>query len=226
MNWRRGLLLAGIHLAVALPVILMMEAKDAQFLQGRAESTAESQREDAPRKPAPANQAPPHEDAAQESETDTFDPCKMWVHYAPQHYIVQLANFPAFVLTAWREECPARWSLSGMLGVGSTWWPTPLSLVWQKQVDLGLALLIAMQWFFIGGFPLARPRRWCWEPGVFITLCTVAAFVLVLIPVFGALSKLPMLFAAVAWLYWFGLLLWKLLRLAWRLAARRMVHAD
>jgi hypothetical protein len=35
-----------------------------------------------------------------------------------------------------------------------------------------------------------------------------------------------MLFAAVAWLYWFGLLLWKLLRLAWRLAARRMVHAD
>jgi len=219
-------LLAGIHLTVAVPLILMTEARDAQFLRDRAESTAEAQREEAAKALAPASPAPAKEDAEQESVAFTFDPCTMWVNYPPQDYVVQFANLPAFVLTQWRVPCPSRWSLSGMLGAGSTWPQTPLSLVWQKQVDLGLAQLIAIQWFFIGGFPLACPKQWWWEPGAFITLCTVTAFVLLLIPGTGALSRLPMLLAALAWLYWLVLLLWKGLRLAWRLATRRMVHAD
>lgn len=218
-------MLAGIHLAVVVPLILMTEVRDAQFLRDRAESTAEAQREEASKALASASPAPAKEDAEQEAVTVNFSPCAMWTHYPPQDYVVQFANLPAFVLTQWRVPCPSRWSLSGMLGAGSTWPQTPLSLVWQKQVDLGLALLIAIQWFLVGGFPLIRPRRWWWEPGAFITLCTVAAFVLVLIPGIGALSKLPMLFALPAWLFWFGLLVWKGLRLGWRLAARRMSHA-
>jgi hypothetical protein len=84
---------------------------------------------------------------------------------------------------------------------------------------------VAFQWFLVGGFPLIRPRRWWWEPGAFITLCTVAAFALVLIPGVGTLSRLPMPFALLAWLFWFGLLVWKGLRLGWRLAARGMARA-
>jgi hypothetical protein len=33
MNWRRGLFLAGIYLAAALPLILMMEAYDARSVK-------------------------------------------------------------------------------------------------------------------------------------------------------------------------------------------------
>jgi hypothetical protein len=226
MNWRRGLLLAGIHLALAVPLILMMEARNAEFLRDRSEGAAQAQREDASKTPAPAEQAPNQEDSAQESVTFTLDPCTMWVNYPPQDYVVQFANLPAFVLTQWRVPCPSPWSLSGILGAGSTWPQTPLSLAWQKQVDLGLALLVAIQWFFIGGFPLIRPRQWWWEPGAFITLCAVVAFVLVLIPGLGALSRLPMLFALPAWVFWFCLLVWKGLRLGWRVVARRVARAT
>jgi hypothetical protein len=83
-----------------------------------------------------------------------------------------------------------------------------------------LALLIAILWFLIGGFPLVRPRHWWWEPGAFITLCTLAAFVLVLIPGIRELSPFLMLFAVLAWLFWFGLLVWKALKLAWRLVGK------
>ena len=33
MKWRRGLLLAGVNLVAALPLILMMESEDAQYLR-------------------------------------------------------------------------------------------------------------------------------------------------------------------------------------------------
>ena len=49
MNWRRGLLLAGIHLVVAGTLIVWMEARDAQFLRDSQESTAEAAREAASR---------------------------------------------------------------------------------------------------------------------------------------------------------------------------------
>lgn len=218
-------MLAGIHLAVAVPLILMTEARDAQFLRDRAESAAEAQREEASKALAPASPAPTKKDAEQESVTFTLDPCTMRFHDPPQDLVVQSANLPVFVLTEWRVPCPSAWSLSGMLGAGSTWPQTPLSLAWQKQVDLGLALLVAIQWFFIGGFPLARPKQWWWEPGAFITICTMIAFVLVVIPATSDLSQFPMAFASLAWLFWFCWLVWKGLKLGGRLAARGFAHS-
>jgi hypothetical protein len=49
---------------------------------------------------------------------------------------------------------------------------------------------------------------------------------LVLIPGIRDLSPFLMLFAVVAWLFWFCLLVWKGLRLGWWLVARRVARAT
>jgi len=51
MNLRRGLLLAGINLAVAVPMILMMEARDQEYALTQEEIMAKAAREDAPGPP-------------------------------------------------------------------------------------------------------------------------------------------------------------------------------
>jgi hypothetical protein len=80
-------------------------------------------------------------------------------------------------------------------------------------------LLIAVQWTLVGGLPLIRPRRWWLEPGAFITICAVPAFVFVLIPPVEEAALFPASFAALAWLWWFGLLVWKTVRFGWSLLA-------
>ncbi|MGD0292450.1 MAG: hypothetical protein ABSB30_01215 [Terracidiphilus sp.] len=204
MNWRRGLLLAGIHLAVAGTLIVWEEVEIEQHSKSLISNNTKTVQMD----------------ATQEGETVSFRPCGMWVEYSPQFYIVQFANIPAFILTDWQDECPPYWTLSGILHADRE----HRTVKSQRQVDIGLVIIIALQWFLLGGFPLIQPRRWWWEPGAFITLCTLAAFVIVLIPVIDAASKLPMLFALLAWLWWFGLLVWKSFRYGWRLARRVIAH--
>jgi hypothetical protein len=206
MNWRRGLLLAGIHLAVAVPLIVWEEVEIEQNSKSLISNSTKTVQVDAPH----------------EGETVSFRPCSLWTEYSPQFYIVRFANIPAFVLTGWQEECPPHWTLSGILHADLEH-RTVESL---RQVDIGFVVLIAMQWFLLGGFPLVRPRRWWWEPGAFITLCTLIAFAIVLIPVIGALAKLPAFFAGLAWLWWLGLLVWKTLRSGWRLVTRIMAHVH
>jgi len=152
-----------------------------------------------------------------------FDPCLMTFHYPPEPKIVRLANLPASALTEWRLVCPANWSLSGIMH-GSGWPPTPTTIAAQQRVDLVFGLLIAFQWFLVGGFPLNQPKRWWWEPGAFITACSIAAFVLVLIPGIRELSQLPALLAGLGWLYWLGLLVWVSLRSGWRSVLRNRVQ--
>jgi hypothetical protein len=221
MNWRRGLLLAGIHLAVAGFLILSLEARDAKYLHAQEESVAEAAREAAARPAEPPNPAPAPVNSGEATETITFNMCsELWVHYPPQTIIVRLANYPAMFLTHWRMQCPSRWSLSGMLNVRN-WRP---SLESQRRADLGMILIIAIQWFLVGGFPLRKPLRWWEEPGSLITICTVASGLLVLIPNdrYDALPTGPMLIAGLAWFWWLGLLVWKCLRTGWRL----MIHAK
>lgn len=198
--------MAGIHLAVAGSLMVWLEVEIAQHRKSPVSDSAKTIQTD----------------AGQEGEaiSFTFDPCTMWVHYPPQTYILQLANLPSATLIEWPSICPDRGFLAGMLHLRI--WPPSIGAEW--RFDFTFGLLIPLQWFIVGGFPLIRPRHWWWEPGAFITICAVVAFVLVLIPGIRELSRLPMLFAALAWLFWFGLLVWKGLRAGWRRAAQGVAH--
>jgi len=216
MNWRRGVLLAGINLVTAVPLIYLLAVRDAQFLKEREQQSAVPEmlprnmnREFSPLVGVRIVQV-------QEEQTVTFNPCGLWAHYPPQVSVVQLGNLPAFVLSQWREACPPRWSVAGMLGVRVAGWSTPDNFKAMRKVDAALCLMIAIQWFLIGSFPLSRPRRWWAEPGAFITASTGVAACIAIIPVVDDLARLPALVAFGGWLWWFGLLLWKPVHLAWQ----------
>ena len=134
--------------------------------------------------------------------------------YSPHEEMILTANPIAAVITEWRDPCPPRWTVSGML-ISTVWTPpTPASFAKQQIVDAIFLLLVSIQWLLIGGFPL-RPhlglRR---DPAFFVTAFTVAAAALSLIPQIGSFATIPSLFAFIAWLYWLALLAWKLLRSA------------
>jgi len=136
--------------------------------------------------------------------------------------IVQLANYPALILSGWQMDCPPHWSLSGRLH--AEWQQRTIES--QRRADQGMMILLAIQWFLVGGFPLRKPLRWWAEPGVIITIGTVASGLLVLIPhgEHDPFPTVPVVFAGLAWLWWFGLLVWKTLRSGWLLARRGVSH--
>jgi hypothetical protein len=220
MNWRRGLLLAGINLAVAVPIILMMEARDQKYALTQEEIMAKSARLDAPRPPEPPTPEP-HQTSPEQAEETVgflFDPCAVWgVHYPVQVVVVQAADMPSFALAGWEDICPPHWSLAGRLRGKMTWPPSPLWMETQRKIDAGLCLFIAIQWFLMGGFPLVRTQKWWVDPGSFITACAVLAGALALIPVVDDFARLPASIAMLAWLWWFGLLAWKTLQFGWRM---------
>jgi len=217
MDWRRGLLLAGINLAVAIPMIVIMEARDQKYALTREEIMAKADRGDPPRPPEPPAPEPARASAEQAEETVSFDPCTMWVHYPAQVVVVQAADLPSYALAGWENVCPPRWSLAGRLHGKMTWPPTPLWMETQRKIDCGLCLFIAMQWLFMGGFPLVRAQKWWAEPGAFITACGVLAGAIALIPRVDGFARLPALIAMLALLWWFGLLAWKTLQFGWRM---------
>lgn len=227
MNWRRGLLFAGIHLAVAVPMILMMEARDANVAREYLAAVAEAAREAAAKPSAPVTPAPSQASTEQAEETVSFDPCAMWVHYPAQVVVVQATDMLPLALAGWEMDCPPRWSLAGRVRGNRTWPPTAKWMTEQRRIDSGLCALIAFFWFLAGGFPLVRTLRWqeWWrEPGGFIAACAVPAGILASIPAIDGAARLPALFAMFAWYWWFGLLVWKSLRFGWRRVARKTVH--
>jgi hypothetical protein len=218
MNWRRGLLLAGINLAVAVPIILMMEAKDQKEVLTPEEIMTKAPREAVPRPPEPPTPEPAQVNPEQAEETVTFDPCGMWgAHYPTQVVVVQAVGMPSLALAGWREGCPPHWSLAGRLRGKWTWPPTPLWMETQRKIDAGLCLFIAIQWFLMGGFPLVGTQKWWADPGTFITACTALAGGLALISVIGEVARLPALIAMLAWLWWFGLFVWRTLQFGWKM---------
>jgi hypothetical protein len=200
MNWRRGVLLAGIHLAVAGSLMAWQGVRERSYLISS--------------KPQPKTGT--HGMVGQDEQTLQFDPCGFWRSIPPQEIIVQSAELPAAVLSGWGGECPSSGTLYGMLHQGS------LKNTQRERVIVAAVFcaLILVQWLLIGGLPLIEPRRWWWEPGAFITVCTLLSLPIVLIPVVRNLSLLFALFAGVAWLYWFALLLWVSFRSGWRSVRR------
>lgn len=215
MKWRRGLLLAGINLLAAMPLILMMESRDAQYLRDNSQESKAAASMSVSKQGEFTNSEPANVGKEQEEETVTFDFCGAWVHYPVQDDVVRFGNIPATALTEWRIMCSDKWSLSGMLHVGNNWAPTAATVAAQKQVDLGLCVLIVIQWFLVGSFPLLQTKKWWSEPGMFITLCTVVATGIALFPVVDNIARLPALIAALAWFWWFGLFVWKTVRFGW-----------
>ena len=224
MNWRRGLLLAGINLAVAVPMILIMEARDQKSALTQEEIMAKASVMDAPKPPDPPT--PELYETSSEQTTSPeqavgFDPCEMWGHYPVQVVVVQAVGMPSVVLAGWEDPCPSHWSLAGRLRGKRTWPPTPLWMETQRKIDTGLCLIIAMQWFLMGGFPLVRSQKWWADPGSFITGCAVVAGAVALIPGVDEIARLPASIAMLAFLWWFGLLVWRTLQFGWRMSTAR-----
>jgi hypothetical protein len=216
MDWRRGLLLAGINLVAAVPLICLLAARDARFLKEREQQSAAPEmrprtvdRQFNPRSGARLVQV-------QEEQTVSFDPCTLWGHYPPQVSEVQLGNLPAFVLSQWQVDCPPRWSVASMLGVSAAAWTSPDNFKAKRRVDVALCQMIALQWFLIGSFPFIRSVRWWGEPGAFITANNFIAACIAIIPAGDGLARLLALIAFVGWVWWFGLLIWKPVHGAWQ----------
>ena len=208
--------MAGINLAVAVPMIFMMEARDQKYALTQEEIMARGSIKDAPRPPEPPTPAPHQADPEQTEETVSFDFCGMWIDQPVQVVVVQAADMPSVVLAGWYDVCPLHWSLAGRLRGKMTWPPTPLWMETQRKIDAGLCLFIAIQWFLIGAFPLGRTQKWWAAPGALITACAALAGAFALIPVVDGFAKLPASIAMLAWLWWFGLLVWKTLQFGWR----------
>jgi hypothetical protein len=144
MNWRRGLLLAGIHLAVAGTLIFWQESQNWQSLHGEVG----------------AHETPTIRLAAwQEEPGFSIDPCNGgFVCYgpAPQYYVVYFANIPATAISGWDKPCPASWSLASLMNAGFGRYTRK----GEAGVVVSLCLLIFLQWFLIVSSPLIRPRQW------------------------------------------------------------------
>jgi len=211
MNWRRGILLAGIHLAVAVPLIVMHEMQDEAFMREHYVSKA----------PQPAKSVSGTTSLDDEGVTVGFDPCKMFIDYSTRHLVEQSLEPFAVALSGWQQVCPPRWSIAGKLKINYDWVQAPSTIPARRKVGLGFGLLIAVQWILVGGLPLIQPKRWWAEPGAFITCCTVIAFGLVLIRPIEEFARLPVLLAVLAWFWWFGLLVWKGIRFGWRRVTKK-----
>jgi hypothetical protein len=221
MNWRRGILLAAINLAIAAPLIMSAEHRDAAYVRDYY----------VPPKAAEASALVPNPVADPKNEGVSFSMCNMTDEFDWPERVVISANAPAFAITGWRRFCPAPWQIAGMLQLSSLERPAPSSMAAQREVDLSLSLLIPLQWFLVGAFPLTRPRKPWIEPGISITICTALSAALFLITrphySFGLLPDLgglPAAFAGLVWFWWFGLLLWKLARFTWKWTARHLVR--
>jgi hypothetical protein len=215
MQWRRGLAFATIHLAVAIPIVLSVEADDEMWLNQmhhHASTAAKPQL-------ILVAQNNPSTDSAPD-----FSMCDLTDQYSPREGILVFANLPPMFLTAWRAPCPPRWSISGML-LGTTWeHPTPARIARQRIVDEIFVVLIAIQWLLIGSYPLSLQLSLRRDPAAIVTICTVASAALTLIPDIRSLATIPMMFAFIAWLWWLGFIFRMLFRSAWRrLSARRTV---
>ena len=193
VQWRRGLALAGIHLAICVPLIVWEEASTWDWV--RSQENLQPLELARPVPPPPPDAVKP----VDAGETVSFSPCGMWYHMPLPQRIIVMGELPAAAFSQWGEPCPPIWSLAGFVGVR---WPNHDSRRKEVELSIGLCGLIALQWILVGAFPLIHPRKWFWEPGALITICTCT----------GILA----LFAPFLWMFWLVLLVWRLLQGGYR----------
>ena len=200
MMWKRGLLLAAIHVAIAIAMILLVHA-ELHCISDRSRT-----------EPVASLRLAAWQE---EEQTVSFSPCDFYGRPNPPETVVMMVNPFVEEVVGWAEFCPVSWTLAGRLGLKAK-----CGSVANPTLAAALCIFIFVQWFLIGSFPLIRPKRWWLEPGAFISLCACLGAAICLIPAIDALARLPTLIAFVAWLLWLGLLLWRILQLAWRLILR------
>jgi len=208
MNWRRGLLLAGIHLAVAGTLIVQQEVSDWDKMPSHAQMIEAHQRHLI------------EQDLNPREPTLDFSCEGLWIWIPPRVRVVWYSNLPAYILAEWRSPCPQSWALAKAIGAREG------GFSHQSEVEtaIGLCILIPLQWFLVGAYPLVRTpswRKWWTEPGLFITVCAVSAGLLAMIPAVDGIALLFAYPAILGWFWWFGLLVWKSVRASRRLVLRK-----
>jgi hypothetical protein len=208
MSWRRGVVLAAIHLAMAASVIVRTEADYWPAIR--------SERVRVPVVLPPSS-------TAEEAMEANFYPCDeggiIDRAVSPGEIVVEAANMPLVLLVGWHEPCAQASALDTVVEkrFGRTRRAEVLILAIQ------CAAFVAW-WLLVGGFPLARPRRWWLEPTAFITACTLPVALVSLFiptawdlqhPIVDMAAMVPAWIAILAWLWWFGLLIWKLAYFGW-----------
>src|ERR1035438_1841542 len=99
VQWRRGLVLAGIHLVICAPLIVWDEAHIWDWVRSQ---------EDLPPLELARPIPPPPPDAVKpsdEGETVTFSPCGMWYHMPLPQRITVMVDVPAAAFSQWWEPC-------------------------------------------------------------------------------------------------------------------------
>jgi len=153
-----------------------------------------------------------------------------------QERILAIDNLPVALITGWHLPCSVpSWSdklIQDRFG---------FTQKAERVTGWLIAAFAFVLWFLVGGFPMIRRRfrRWYTEPGLFMTICTLVAMLLLGIgwalsripsestsadiadiikptaEVVIQLAALPMVFVAAGWLWWLGLLFytrWKAMR--------------
>lgn len=212
MRWRRGLLLAGIHFIVA--VCLMTSILLPRFATEKIHSF---------------NRVPTIQFAAYQEEGQSlgFEPMCEWGFISWQEKVLMASELPAAFLSGWNDDCPARWTAAGLIGIDARHHTHAKELA----SSVAFSLLIVAQWFVIGGFPLIRPRRWWLEPGACNTAATVVEVLLLtvgtafeaagierVLVAFGLLAFPLGILTLLSWLVWVALLVRKIANSSWKLA--------
>ena len=202
-------MLAAIHLTVAAVVIVRTEAD--YWPNIRSERV---------RVPVVI----PPSATAEEAAFANFFPCDeggiIDRAFAPREMVISAANMPVVLLVGWHEPCAQPSTLDNVVEkrYGRTRRAEVLILTIQCAA-------FVVWWLIVGGFPLVRPRRWWLEPGAFVTACTIPVALASLlipdgfafrVPILHPAAMIPAVIAMVAWLWWFGLLIWKTFRSAFR----------
>src|SRR5258708_8269457 len=128
MNWRRGSMFAGIHLAIVIPLIVSEIAPHWETEKTHAQTIA----------PSPRFVA--YQD---EAGTVEFTPmCEGWGVISWQGKVIIISELPAVVLSGWGDSCPASWTVAGLIGIDQR----HHDLAKESASSAGLCGLIAVQW--------------------------------------------------------------------------------
>ena len=215
MKWRRGLIIAGIHLAIAVPLIV------SELMPRYAVEKTHSLNQNS----APELQLVAFQESEQAVE---FVPiCEEWRSMSWQEKVLDSSELPATIASGWNSDCPAGWTTAGMIGIDIR----HHTRVQEIGSSAAFCLLIALQWLMFGGLPLIQPRRWWLEPGACNTASTLLVVALLAIgklieamgyPELLAVIGLPafaiLLLIVFTWMVWLALLLWKAVNSCWKLA--------